>query len=70
LIRPLDHAQNFSQAIFLGLAMEWLIGDEDVWSVELEYWLKRAITFDPTVGSRSKFSTSCFPCGSYGMATR
>jgi hypothetical protein len=35
--------------------MEWLLGDEDVWLVELEYWLKRAITFDPTVGSRSNF---------------
>jgi hypothetical protein len=37
----------------LGVAMEWLLGDEDVWSVELEYHLKMAITFDPTVGSRS-----------------
>jgi len=35
--------------------MEWLLGDEDVWSVELEYRFKRAITFDPTVGSRSNF---------------
>jgi hypothetical protein len=35
--------------------MEWLLDDEDVWSVELEYRLKRAIAFDPTVGSRSKF---------------
>jgi hypothetical protein len=34
--------------------MEWLFDDEDVWSVELEYRLKRAIAFDPTVGSRSK----------------
>jgi hypothetical protein len=35
--------------------MEWLLGDEDVWSVELQYRLKKAITFDPTVGSRSNF---------------
>jgi len=35
--------------------MEWLLRDEDVWSVELEYRLKKAITFDPTVGSRSNF---------------
>jgi hypothetical protein len=35
--------------------MEWLLGDEDVWSVELEYRLKRAITFDATVGSPSNF---------------
>jgi len=35
--------------------MEWLLGDEDVWSVELQYRVKRAITFDPTVGLRSNF---------------
>ena len=43
--------------------MEWLLGDEDVWSVELKYRLKRAINFYPTIGSRSKFSRSCFPWG-------
>ena len=37
----------------LGVAMEWLLSDEYVWLVELEYYLKMAITFDPTVGSRS-----------------
>jgi len=46
---------GFQEAIFLGVAMEWLLGDEDVWSVELEYWVKRAITFYSTVGSRSNF---------------
>jgi hypothetical protein len=35
LIRTLNHAQNFPDAVFLGLAMEWLLGDEDVWSVKL-----------------------------------
>jgi len=47
--------QVFREAVFIGVAMEWLLRDEDVWSVELEYWLTRAITFDPTVGSRSNF---------------
>jgi len=37
------------------MAMEWLLGDEDVWSVELEYRVRRAITFDPSVGSRLIF---------------
>jgi hypothetical protein len=41
--------------------MEWPLGDEDVLSLVLEYRLKKAITFDPTVGSRSKFSRGCFP---------
>ena len=54
----------------LGVVTEWLLGDEDVWSPVLEYRLKRAITFDPTIGSRSKVSRGCFAWGSYGMATR
>jgi hypothetical protein len=70
LIRPLDRAQTFIEAVFLWVAMDWLLGDEDVWSVELEYRLKRAIPFDPTVWSRSNFYRSCFLEGSYGMATR
>jgi len=36
--------------------MEWLLGDEDVWSVKLEYRLKKAITFDATVGERTNFA--------------
>jgi hypothetical protein len=46
------------------VAMEWLLGDEDVWSPVLEYRLKSAITFDPTVESRSNFYRGCFSCGS------
>ena len=51
----LKFLQGFREAVFLGVAMEWLLGDDDVWSVELEYRLKMARTFDPTVGSRSNF---------------
>jgi hypothetical protein len=36
----LDCAQNFPEVVSLG-AMEWVLDDEDVWSVELEYQLKR-----------------------------
>jgi hypothetical protein len=54
----------------LGVAMECLLGDEDVWSPILEYRLKSLITFDLTIGSRSKFSIGCFPWGSHGMTTR
>jgi hypothetical protein len=49
LIRPLDRAQTFTEAVFLGVAMECQLGDEDVLSIELEYRLIKAITFDPTV---------------------
>ena len=70
LIRPFDRAETFTEAVFLRLAMEWLLGDEDVWSVELDHLVQKDIPFDPTVGSRSNFYRSCFPSGSYGMATR
>jgi len=46
---------RFPEAVFLRVATEWLVGDEDVWSPVLEYRLKRAITFDSTIGSCSKF---------------
>jgi hypothetical protein len=72
LIRPLDRVQNFPEAIFLRVAMEWLLGDEDVWSPVLEYQLKSTITFDLTVGSRSNFyrvSRGCFHWGTYEMTT-
>jgi hypothetical protein len=61
LIRPLDCAKKFTYVVFLMVGVEWVLGDEDVWSVELEYRLKRAIPFDPTVGSRSNFYRGCFP---------
>ena len=53
MIRPLDDAQNFPEIVFLGVAMEGLLDDEDIWSRILEYRLESATTFDPTVRSRS-----------------
>jgi hypothetical protein len=38
--------------------MELLLGDEHVWLAILEYWLKRAITFDATAILRSNFYNS------------
>jgi len=61
LIQLLDRSQTFTEVVFLRVVMEWLLGDEDVWSVELECPLKRAIPFDLTVGSLSNFYGSCFP---------
>ena len=63
MIPPFDRAQMFPQAVFVGVAMEWLLDDEDVWSIELEYRLKRAIAFDPTVGLRSNFFHKLFSLG-------
>jgi hypothetical protein len=61
LIRPLDLSQTFREVVFLRVAMELLLGCEDVLSVELEYRLKRSIPFDQTVGSLSNFYRGCFP---------
>ena len=55
MIPALDRAQNFPEAVLLGVGMECLLSDKDVLSAELEYCLQRAIAFDPTVGLRLKF---------------
>jgi hypothetical protein len=67
----LKFLQWFLEAVFIGVAREWLLGDEDVWSVELEYRLKRTITFGPTVGSSqilTGVSSGCIPWVSSGIA--
>ena len=43
LIRPLDRALTFIEAVFYKVAMEWLFGDEDVWFVELDHLVQKAI---------------------------
>jgi hypothetical protein len=37
---------------------ESIVGDDDVWSSQAGWTVQRAITFDPTVGSRSNFYLS------------
>jgi len=51
----LKFLHGFPEDVFRGVDMELLLGDEDVWSVELQYRVKRAINFDPTVGLRLNF---------------
>ena len=45
--------QGFLEAVFLGVAMDWLLGDRYVLSASIEYRLTKAITFDLATGSRS-----------------
>ena len=40
---------EFSEAVFVMVALESLLGEEEVWSARLEYRLKRTINFYPTV---------------------
>jgi hypothetical protein len=46
---------EFRDALFHGVDEESILGDDVVWSTRLEGRFERAITFDPTVGSRSNF---------------
>jgi hypothetical protein len=46
--------------------MKCLLGDEDVWSLVLEYWLKNAITFDSIVDHPQTFTEAVF----LGVATK
>jgi len=43
---------EFSDALFHGVGKESILGDDDVWSSQAAWTVGRAITFDPTVGSR------------------
>ena len=48
----LKFLQQFVEAVFIGAVEESLIGDEEVLSARPEKWVKMAITFGMTVGSR------------------
>jgi len=52
---------EFPDALFHGVFEESILGNDDVWSSQAGWTVARAITFDPTVGSRSKFYSS-FGC--------
>jgi len=41
----LKFLQGFPEVVFLGVAIAWQLGDEDVLSVEIEYRITRATTF-------------------------
>jgi len=46
---------EFPDALFHGLDEESILGDYEVWSSQAGWTVRKAITFDPTVGSRSNF---------------
>jgi len=49
---------EFPDAIFHALDEESILGDDEVWSSQAGWTGRKAITFDPTVGSRSNFYRS------------
>jgi len=46
---------EFSDALFHGVDKGSILGDDEVWSSQAAWMVRKAITFDSTVGSRSNF---------------
>jgi hypothetical protein len=46
---------EFPDALFHAVDEESILGDDDVWSSQARWTVQKAITFDPTLGSRSNF---------------
>jgi hypothetical protein len=47
--------QEFPDALFYEVHEESILDDDEVWSRQAGWTVRKAITFDPTVGSRSNF---------------
>jgi hypothetical protein len=47
--------QEFPDALFHGVDEESILDDDDVWSSQAGWTVRKAISFDPTVGSGSNF---------------
>jgi len=50
--------QEFPDALFHGVDEESILDDDEVWSSQAGWTVRKAITFNPTVGSRSNFYRS------------
>jgi len=46
---------EFPDALFHGVDKGSILGDDEVWSSQASWTVRKAITFDPIVGSRSNF---------------
>jgi len=58
VIRLLDRDESFTEfpdALFHRVDVESILGDNEVWSSQLDGRFGRAIACDPTFGSRSNF---------------
>jgi len=49
---------EFPDALFHGVDEESILDDDEVWSSQAGWTVRKAITFNPTVGSRSNFYRS------------
>jgi len=63
--------QEFPHALFHGVDVESILGDDEIWSSQAGWTVRKAIIFDPTVGSRSNFHWSFrMPCSTHWMRDR
>jgi hypothetical protein len=53
-------SQEFSDVVVLTVDVEALLGEEEVSALETSVPVRRAVTFDPTVGSPSNIYRSLF----------
>jgi len=73
LLDRAEFLKEFPDAVFFGIATESLLGDEEVWSANLEYRVKRAICLIRPLDRAQIFtrvSGWSFARGSYGISTR
>jgi len=49
---------EFPDELFHAMDEGSMLGDDEVWSIQAGWTVRKAITFDPTVGSRSNFYRS------------
>jgi hypothetical protein len=62
---------EFTDALFHGVDEESILGDDELWSSQAGWTVRKAIIFDPTVGSGSNFYWSFrLPFSTHWMRNR
>jgi len=51
----IKHLLEFPDALFHGVDEESILGDDEIWSSQVGWTVRKGIIFDPTVGSGSNF---------------
>jgi hypothetical protein len=65
--------KEFIEAVFVGIAMESILGDKEVSSGQTRVTAQQTITIDPLLDLAQMFTgvyEGCFPWSSYGIDTR
>jgi len=63
--------QEFPDALFHGVDVESILGHDEIWSSQAGWTVRKAIIFDPTVGSGSNFHWSFWmPFSTHWMRNR